>query len=110
MYLLLIEILFFFCFSHLTTVLTECRLALDLSLGLQTQLPFEYNPENILISGVIGSGKTAICKIIEDIMRSPPYFVHTHTIDCRSLKGKLFNAKSQMIFIKNMLNVYVNFS
>lgn len=74
--------------SHLTTVLTECRLALDLSLGLQTQLPFEYNPENILISGVVGSGKTAICKIIEDIMRSPPYFVHTHTIDCRSLKGK----------------------
>lgn len=84
-------VFFFFCFSHLTTVLTECQLALDLSLGLETQLPFEYNPENILIYGVAGSGKTAVCKIIEDIMRSPPYFVHTHTIDCRSLKGKLLH-------------------
>ncbi|KAK9306176.1 hypothetical protein QLX08_003068 [Tetragonisca angustula] len=73
---------------HLNKILSECELALDLSLGLKTQLPFEYEPENILISGVVGSGKTTICKILIEKLQKPPYFVHTHTIDCRSLKGK----------------------
>ncbi|XP_043511745.1 peroxisome biogenesis factor 1 isoform X1 [Frieseomelitta varia] len=73
---------------HLSKILSECELALDLSLGLKTQLPFEYEPENILISGVVGSGKTTVCKILIEKLQKPPYFVHTHMIDCRSLKGK----------------------
>ncbi|KAK1126053.1 hypothetical protein K0M31_005580 [Melipona bicolor] len=73
---------------HLSKILSECELALDLSLGLKTQLPFEYEPENILISGVVGSGKTTVCKILIEKLQKPPYFVHTHMVDCRSLKGK----------------------
>ncbi|XP_076762251.1 peroxisomal biogenesis factor 1 isoform X2 [Xylocopa sonorina] len=73
---------------HLDHILTECRLALDLSLGLHTQLPFEYDRENILISGEIGSGKTTTCEMLINHLRSSPNFVHTHMLDCRSLKGK----------------------
>ncbi|XP_017876289.1 peroxisome biogenesis factor 1 [Ceratina calcarata] len=73
---------------HLKTILADCQLALDLSLGLRTRLPFKYDPENILISGEAGSGKTTVCKILIEHLRNPPYFVHTHMIDCRSLKGK----------------------
>lgn len=73
---------------YLNKILSECELALDLGLGLKTQLPFEYEPENILISGAIGSGKTTICKILVEKLQNPPYFVHTHMMDCRSLKGK----------------------
>ncbi|CAL7940371.1 unnamed protein product [Xylocopa violacea] len=73
---------------HLNHILTECHLALDLSLGLRMQLPFEYDRENILISGEIGSGKTTICKMLVNYLRSPSNFVHTHMLDCRSLKGK----------------------
>ncbi|XP_029035401.2 peroxisome biogenesis factor 1 [Osmia bicornis bicornis] len=73
---------------YLSNVLTECQLTLDLSLGLRTRLGFEYDRENILISGVVGSGKTTVCKVLMEYLESPPYFVHTHMIDCRSLKGK----------------------
>ncbi|KOC60225.1 Peroxisome biogenesis factor 1, partial [Habropoda laboriosa] len=73
---------------YLNKILKECQLALDLSLGLLTQLPFDYDRENILISGEAGSGKTTICKILAKYLQSAPYFVHTHMIDCRSLKGK----------------------
>ncbi|XP_076671558.1 peroxisomal biogenesis factor 1 isoform X3 [Andrena cerasifolii] len=73
---------------YLETVLAKCYLSLDLSLGLRTRLHFEYDRENILISGEVGSGKTTVCKILTEYLRSAPYFVHTHSIDCRSLKGK----------------------
>ncbi|XP_076242599.1 peroxisomal biogenesis factor 1 [Calliopsis andreniformis] len=73
---------------HLRNILFECQLALDLSLGLRRQLNFEYARENILISGEVGSGKSTICKVLIEHLRSPPYFAHTHMIDCRSLKGK----------------------
>lgn len=76
------------CFRYLNKILLECELALDLGLGLKTQLPFEYEPENILISGATGSGKTTICKILVEKLQNPPYFVHTHMMDCRSLKGR----------------------
>ncbi|CAK9814659.1 Peroxisome biogenesis factor 1 [Anthophora plagiata] len=76
------------CTRYLRKLLKECHLALDLSLGLSTQLSFEYDRENILISGEAGSGKTTVCKILIDYLESAPYFVHTHMIDCRSLKGK----------------------
>ena len=73
---------------YLETILAKCYLSLDLSLGLRTRLNFEYDRENILISGEVGSGKTTVCKILTEYLRSAPYFVHTHSIDCRSLKGK----------------------
>ncbi|XP_076222599.1 peroxisomal biogenesis factor 1 isoform X2 [Nomia melanderi] len=73
---------------HLKHVLTECQLALDFSLGLRAQLDFDYDRENILISGDVGSGKTTVCKMLCEYLENPPYFVHTQMIDCRSLKGK----------------------
>ncbi|XP_043256334.1 peroxisome biogenesis factor 1 [Colletes gigas] len=73
---------------HLKNILSECQLSLDLSLGLRTQLGFEYDRENILISGDVGSGKSTICKILVQFLQNAPYFVHTHVIDCKSLKGK----------------------
>ncbi|XP_053998101.1 peroxisomal ATPase PEX1 [Hylaeus anthracinus] len=74
--------------THLENTLTECKLSLDLSLGLRKRLGFEYDRENILICGDVGSGKTTICKILVQYLRNAPYFVHTNMIDCRSLKGK----------------------
>nr|XP_003707760.1 PREDICTED: peroxisome biogenesis factor 1 [Megachile rotundata]XP_012151141.1 PREDICTED: peroxisome biogenesis factor 1 [Megachile rotundata]XP_012151142.1 PREDICTED: peroxisome biogenesis factor 1 [Megachile rotundata] len=87
---------------YLKNVLLECELTLDLSLGLRTQLGFEYDRENILISGALGTGKTTVCKILTDYLQKPPYFVHTHAIDCRSLKGK----KAEMLqkILINALN------
>ncbi|XP_015435576.1 PREDICTED: peroxisome biogenesis protein 1 [Dufourea novaeangliae] len=73
---------------HLKNILTECQVTLDLSLGLRKQLDFHYDRENILISGDVGSGKTTVCKILSEYLQNAPYFVHVHTIDCRSLKGK----------------------
>nr|XP_033334649.1 peroxisome biogenesis factor 1 [Megalopta genalis] len=73
---------------HLEHALAECRLSLDVSLGLHTQLGFDYDRENILIAGDVGSGKTTVCKLLCEYLENAPYFVHTQTIDCRSLKGK----------------------
>ncbi|XP_070158629.1 peroxisomal ATPase PEX1 isoform X1 [Polyergus mexicanus] len=69
-------------------ILEDCEIALDLSLGLRTPVDFRYDRENILICGDLGSGKTTICKMLIERYREVPYFAHTHTIDCRSLKGK----------------------
>lgn len=80
-----------FCFRYLEIVLAKCYLSLDLSLGLRMRLNFKYDQENILISGEVGSGKTTVCKILTEYLRSAPYFVHTHSIDCRSLKGDSFD-------------------
>ncbi|XP_078046831.1 peroxisomal biogenesis factor 1 [Augochlora pura] len=78
---------------YLENVLTECKLTLDVSLGLCARLGFDYDRENILIAGDAGSGKTTICKLLREYLENAPYFVHTQIIDCRSLKGK----KSEML-------------
>ncbi|XP_076292104.1 peroxisomal biogenesis factor 1 [Lasioglossum baleicum] len=74
--------------GHTRNILSECQLALDFSLGLRTRLDFDYDRENILISGDVGSGKTTICKLLREYLENEPYYVHTQMIDCRSLKGK----------------------
>ncbi|XP_076649014.1 peroxisomal biogenesis factor 1 [Halictus rubicundus] len=73
---------------HTRNILTECQLALNFSLGLRTQLVFDYDRENILITGDVGSGKTTICQLLREYLENEPNYVHTQMIDCRSLKGK----------------------
>lgn len=54
---------------------------------------FEYNRENLLISGTTGSGKTTVCKLLREILTESPYFAHARHVDCRSLKGGTFIIK-----------------
>ena len=70
------------------TILTECRSVLTLSLGLHEKADFDFERENILISGSTGSGKTTICNLLGDIFNKAPYYTFTKLIDCKSLKGK----------------------
>lgn len=77
---------------YIEGVLKHCEIALDLSLGLRRAVDFRYDRENILIYGDMGSGKTTVCKKLIEHYCEAPYFVHTHTIDCRSLQGKQMEA------------------
>ncbi|KAL6424824.1 hypothetical protein ACFW04_010032 [Cataglyphis niger] len=79
------------------SILEDCEIALDLSLGLRRPVDFRYDRENILICGDLGSGKTTICKILIERYREAPCFAHTHTIDCRSLKGKKVETLQKII-------------
>ncbi|XP_033208911.1 peroxisome biogenesis factor 1 isoform X2 [Belonocnema kinseyi] len=78
-------------------ILSECKLTLDLSLGLHNIKGLEYDRENILICGDVGSGKTTVCRILEDKLRKPPHFIHTRRIDCKRLKGKRVDPISKII-------------
>ncbi|XP_072762957.1 peroxisomal ATPase PEX1 isoform X2 [Anoplolepis gracilipes] len=78
------------------SVLEDCEIALDLSLGLRKS-DFRYDRENILICGDLGSGKTTICKMLIDRYREASCFAHMHMIDCRSLKGKKVETLQKMI-------------
>ncbi|XP_011338168.2 peroxisome biogenesis protein 1 isoform X2 [Ooceraea biroi] len=69
-------------------ILDECRIALDLSLGLRGRMEFLYDRENILICGGVGSGKTTVYKMLIEHYCEAPYFVYTFVINCRSLRGK----------------------
>ncbi|XP_039312379.1 peroxisome biogenesis factor 1 [Solenopsis invicta] len=69
-------------------ILKDCEIALDLGLSLRRVVNFRYDRENILICGDVGSGKTTICKKLLERYREAPYFVYTHVIECRLLKGK----------------------
>nr|XP_050857822.1 uncharacterized protein LOC127067205 [Vespula vulgaris]XP_050857823.1 uncharacterized protein LOC127067205 [Vespula vulgaris]XP_050857824.1 uncharacterized protein LOC127067205 [Vespula vulgaris]XP_050857826.1 uncharacterized protein LOC127067205 [Vespula vulgaris]XP_050857827.1 uncharacterized protein LOC127067205 [Vespula vulgaris]XP_050857828.1 uncharacterized protein LOC127067205 [Vespula vulgaris]XP_050857829.1 uncharacterized protein LOC127067205 [Vespula vulgaris]XP_050857830.1 unc len=73
---------------YLENILSECQITLDLSLRLNAPTNLEYDRENILICGEIGSGKSTLCKILIKRLQKSPYFVYTHVIDCISLKGK----------------------
>ncbi|XP_008210116.1 ATPase family gene 2 protein isoform X2 [Nasonia vitripennis] len=77
----------------LQEIISECKGVLTLSLGLHNVGDFEYDRENLLISGTTGSGKTTVCKLLREILTASPYFVHARVVDCRSLKGK----KSEVI-------------
>ncbi|XP_050461247.1 uncharacterized protein LOC126856619 isoform X2 [Cataglyphis hispanica] len=79
------------------SILEDCEITLDLSLGLRRPVDFRYDRENILICGDLGSGKTTICKILIERYREAPCFAHTHTIDCRSLKGKKVETLQKII-------------
>ncbi|XP_015607346.1 peroxisome biogenesis factor 1 isoform X2 [Cephus cinctus] len=73
----------------LEIILRECRISLDLSLGLTPiSLDFSYDRENVIICGPAGVGKTTLCQILGDDLRGAPNFVHTRYTDCKSLKGK----------------------
>ncbi|XP_011877701.1 PREDICTED: transitional endoplasmic reticulum ATPase isoform X2 [Vollenhovia emeryi] len=78
-------------------ILKDCEIALDLGLGLRRPVDFRYDRENILICGDVGSGKTTLCKMLIERYRGAPCFVHTHVIDCRSLKGKKVETLQKMI-------------
>ncbi|KAL0101615.1 hypothetical protein PUN28_019032 [Cardiocondyla obscurior] len=73
---------------YMESALKDCEIALDLSLGLRRAVDLQYDRENILICGDVGSGKTTFCKMLIERYHEAPCFVHTHLIDCRSLKGK----------------------
>lgn len=79
------------------SMLEDCEIALDLSLGLRRSVDFRYDRENILICGDLGSGKTTICKILIERYHETPCFAHTHMIDCRSLKGKKVETLQKII-------------
>ncbi|XP_020300229.1 peroxisome biogenesis factor 1 isoform X2 [Pseudomyrmex gracilis] len=81
---------------YIENILEDCKISLDLSLGLRPT-NFRYDRENILICGNLGSGKTTICRMLIERYQKEPYFVHTHTIDCRSLKGKKVEAMQKII-------------
>lgn len=70
-------------------ILKDCEIALDLGLSLRRVVNFRYDRENILICGDVGSGKTTICKKLLERYREAPYFVYTHVIECRLLKGNM---------------------
>ncbi|XP_071557616.1 peroxisomal ATPase PEX1 isoform X1 [Temnothorax nylanderi] len=78
-------------------ILKDCEIALDLGLGLRRAVDFRYDRENILICGDVGSGKTTFCKMLIERYRDAPCFVHTHVIDCRSLKGKKVETLQKII-------------
>ncbi|XP_012278044.1 peroxisome biogenesis factor 1 [Orussus abietinus] len=74
--------------SGLQDLLSKCKFCLTLSLGLHETRNFLHDRENILIYGDVGSGKTTFCKSLLRVFREKPYFVHTHFVDCKALKGK----------------------
>ncbi|XP_018312210.1 peroxisome biogenesis protein 1 [Mycetomoellerius zeteki] len=78
-------------------ILKDCEIALDLSLGLRRAVDFRYDRENILICGAMGSGKTTIYKKLIECYCEAPCFVHTHVIECRSLKGKKVETMQKII-------------
>ncbi|KAG7207684.1 hypothetical protein KM043_009303 [Ampulex compressa] len=82
---------------HLQNILEECDVTLELSLNLCPPLSFKYDRENILLCGDLGSGKTTFCKIVMESLRKAPHFVHTHFMDCRSLKGKKMEILQKLI-------------
>ncbi|KYM85704.1 Peroxisome biogenesis factor 1 [Atta colombica] len=82
---------------YIEGILENCEIALDLSLGLRRAVDFWYDRENILICGAMGSGKTTICKKLIQCYCEAPCFVHTHVIDCRSLKGKKVETMQKII-------------
>lgn len=69
------------------SILDECKIALDLSLGLCEPTEYLYDRENILICGGVGSGKTTVYKMLIEHYSEEPYFVYTFVINCRSLRG-----------------------
>ncbi|XP_043284431.1 peroxisome biogenesis factor 1 isoform X2 [Venturia canescens] len=81
------------------SIIKECQIVLELSLGLSNPQSFSYEPGNILICGDIGVGKTTVCKILEDFMRKSPRSVHVHTIECRALKGKRAEAMHKILSV-----------
>lgn len=83
-----------YCFRIFKDLLSKCELTLRLSLGLHNIKDLDYNRENILISGEMGSGKSTFCKILVNQIQKPPYFIHTHVIECLPLKGMFINTNS----------------
>ncbi|XP_051155362.1 peroxisome biogenesis factor 1 [Leptopilina boulardi] len=78
-------------------LLSKCELTLRLSLGLHNIKDLDYNRENILICGDTGSGKTTVCKLLANQIQKPPYFIHTHVIECMPLKGKKMEVIQKVI-------------
>ncbi|XP_012541576.1 peroxisome biogenesis protein 1 [Monomorium pharaonis] len=72
---------------YIEGILKDCKTVLDLSLGLR-RVDFQYDRENILICGNVGSGKTTICNKLIECYKGAPYFVYTTVIECRLLRGK----------------------
>ncbi|KAL1491690.1 hypothetical protein ABEB36_012251 [Hypothenemus hampei] len=47
-----------------------------------------FTPDNVIISGRNGTGKTALITQIAAILSGYPYFVKCQLVECKSLKGK----------------------
>ncbi|XP_012262867.2 peroxisome biogenesis factor 1 isoform X1 [Athalia rosae] len=72
----------------LKSILSDCQCVLKLSLGIDRTSDSEYDRENILICGKVGSGKTTICQILREAFSEHPNFVYVQMIDAKALKGK----------------------
>ncbi|XP_058795595.1 uncharacterized protein LOC131666734 [Phymastichus coffea] len=92
--------------SVLQQLITECMNVLTLSLGLYNIKKFDYERENILISGATGSGKTTVCKLLRKTLSEPPFFVNTRYINCRSLKGKKVELVQKFLAVEISQVVY----
>lgn len=92
-----------FFFRFFEDLLSKCELTLRFSLGLHNIKDLDYDRENILICGEMGSGKTTICQILMNQVQKPPYFIHTHVIECKPLKGK-FTDENYCYLQKSVMN------
>ena len=90
-------------FRIFDSILSECKLTLKLSLDLHNIEDLNLERENILICGGSGSGKTTVCKVLANELRKPPYFVHTHIIECIPLKGRFNSYLFQILLNPNKI-------
>ncbi|XP_011505732.1 PREDICTED: peroxisome biogenesis factor 1 [Ceratosolen solmsi marchali] len=88
------------------SIITECTNVLTLSLGFHNITDLLYDRENILIKGCRGSGKTTVCKLLCNIFRKPPYFVHSRFIDCKELKDTKTDSFEELLLQNISYAVY----
>ncbi|XP_050307066.1 peroxisome biogenesis factor 1 [Anthonomus grandis grandis] len=65
-----------------------------------------FVPENVLISGNSGTGKSSVLTHIGEILKCHPYFVNSEKISCKKIKGKTVDSLHKLfteIFVKLIL-------
>ncbi|KAK0173110.1 hypothetical protein PV328_006353 [Microctonus aethiopoides] len=90
------------CLEIMEQNLSECRTIFSMSLNTSTANNSPCNSRNILICGNIGSGKTTLCKILNEEMQQSPNFFYTRKIECKKLKGKKFEVINKLFI--NIMN------
>ncbi|KAK0168289.1 hypothetical protein PV327_002113 [Microctonus hyperodae] len=91
------------CLQIMEQNLSECRTIFSMSLNTTSTVnDFPCNSRNILICGNIGSGKSTLCKILNEEMQRSPYYFYTRMIECKKLKGKKFEVINKLFI--NIMN------